>query len=159
MNTKFDDIFKSRFKEHHTDYTYTEDSTTDLDVSMLLAKNGVPYSHRRIANNFTTLKRVCPFLVVQPSITNIEKKLLTKYDFNTLENTTISTINKEIMLLKDWAISTDDTVREDSVNILKIRIKELKHILSNNYTIKSNEMFKGYKAFEAYISNITNYYK
>ena len=83
--------------------------------------------------------------------------MLSKYLFSTLENTPISKVNRELSLLKDWAISTDDALRNDSTEILNIRVKELKHILSNNYTNNSNEMLKGYKALDSYLTNITKY--
>ena len=80
-----------------------------------------------------------------------------KYSFNTLENTTISKINQELALLKQWSTSTNDELRADSDEILRIRVKELKFMLSNNYTVNSNEVFKGYKAIETYLKNINSY--
>ncbi len=157
MDTKLDDIFKSdRYKMRNA--LNSEDLCTDLEVSSLLAKTSVPYSHRRVANNFVLLRKICSFQVVQPRITKTEENLLSKYFFVTLENTTISKMNREIVQLKDWATSTDDKLRNDSFSILEIRVKELKFILSNNYTLNSNEMYKGYKALDAYLTSITKYY-
>lgn len=157
MDTKLDDIFKSdRYKMRNA--LNSEDLCTDLEVSSLLAKTSVPYSHRRVANNFVLLRKICSFQVVQPRITKTEENLLSKYFFATLENTTISKMNREIVQLKDWATSTDDKLRNDSFSILEIRVKELKFILSNNYTLNSNEMYKGYKALDAYLTSITKYY-
>lgn len=157
MDTKLDDIFKSdRYKTRNA--LNSEDLCTDLEVSSLLAKTSVPYSHRRVANNFVLLRKICSFQVVQPRITKTEENLLSKYFFATLENTTISKMNREIVQLKDWATSTDDKLRNDSFSILEIRVKELKFILSNNYTLNSNEMYKGYKALDAYLTSITKYY-
>lgn len=154
---ELDDIFKSSQQVNTT--IKNDDLCTDLEVSALLAKTAVPYSHRRIANNYVILKRICKFQVVQPRITYMEKAMLSKYLFSTLENTPISKVNRELSLLKDWAISTDDALRNDSTEILNIRVKELKHILSNNYTNNSNEMLKGYKALDSYLTNITKYYR
>ncbi len=157
MDTKLDDIFKSdRYKTRNA--LNSEDLCTDLEVSSLLAKTSVPYSHRRVANNFVLLRKICSFQVVQPRITKTEENLLSKYFFATLENTTISKMNREIVQMKDWATSTDDKLRNDSFSILEIRVKELKFILSNNYTLNSNEMYKGYKALDAYLTSITKYY-
>ena len=157
MDTKLDDIFKSdRYKTRNA--LNSEDLCTDLEVSSLLAKTSVPYSHRRVANNFVLLRKICSFQVVQPRITKTEENLLSKYFFATLENTTISKMNREIVQLKEWATSTDDKLRNDSFSILEIRVKELKFILSNNYTLNSNEMYKGYKALDAYLTSITKYY-
>lgn len=131
-----------------------EDLREDLDTSALLAKASVPYSHRRIAEKYVLLKNICSFQIVQPRITNIEKNLLNKYGFKTLESTTISQVNKEIAKLKTWAVSMNDELRAESEELLKIRVKELKFMLSNNYTKKTNEMYKGYEALETYLVNI-----
>ena len=131
-----------------------EDLREDLDTSALLAKASVPYSHRRIAEKYVLLKNICSFQIVQPRITNIEKNLLSKYGFRTLDSTTISQINKEIAKLKTWAVSMNDELRTESEELLKIRVKELKFMLSNNYTKKTNEMYKGYEALETYLVNI-----
>ena len=131
-----------------------EDLREDLDTSALLAKASVPYSHRRIAEKYVLLKNICSFQIVQPRITNIEKNFLSKYGFRTLDSTTISQINKEIAKLKTWAVSMNDELRTESEELLKIRVKELKFMLSNNYTKKTNEMYKGYEALETYLVNI-----
>lgn len=131
-----------------------EDLREELDTSALLAKASVPYSHRRIAEKYVLLKNICSFQIVQPRITNIEKNLLNKYGFRTLESTTISQVNKEIAKLKTWSVSMNDELRAESEELLKIRVKELKFMLSNNYTKKTNEMYKGYEALETYLINI-----
>jgi len=135
-----------------------DDLLSELEISTLLAKSSVPYSHRRIASKYNILKSICSFQIVQPRITMVEKDLLSKYSFNTLENTTISQVNKELRLLKEWAIANDDNLREDSTNILEIRVKELKFILSNNYNAQVNELLKGYKAVDTYLVSISKYY-
>ena len=155
METRLEDIFKP-YDEIVLQQKLTEDACVNLETSALLAKNSVPFSHRKIALDYLTLKRIIQFQIVQPSITVIEKNLLSKYGFTTLENSTVIRINSEISKLKEWAISTDDILRFEAVEILKIRVKELKHILSNNYTLVSNEIFNGYKAIDTYLSNITN---
>lgn len=147
------DIFHTITDNKNVEYL-KGDFREDLDTSALLAKTSVPFSHRRIAEKYVLLKNICTFQIVQPRITNVEKNLLTKYSLRTLENTTISQINKEISLLKNWSVSMNDEIRNDADLILKIRVKELKFILSNNYTKKTNEMNKGYEALETYLINI-----
>lgn len=159
MNNNLDSIFETPTKVA-SDAKLTvnnEDLCSDLDTSALLAKASVPFSHRRIADNYIILRRICSFQVVQPRISKIETALLMKYSFNTLENTTISKVNQELALLKQWSTSTNDELRNDSDEILRIRVKELKFMLSNNYTVNSNEVFKGYKAIETYLKNINSY--
>ena len=154
MDAKIDDIFKP-YDETVAEQKLTDDSILNLATSALLAKNSVPFSHRKLANNFTTLRRICQFQIVQPKISMVETSLLNKYLFSTLENSTISQVNKELLKLKEWSISVDDTLREDADELLAIRVKELKHILSNTYTLNSNEINNGYKAIETYLLNIT----
>lgn len=155
MESRLDSIFGTNTKSKVIN---NDDLCTDLDTSALLAKTSVPFSHRRIADNFVVLRKICSFQVVQPRISRVEVALLMKYTFNTLENTTITKANQEIAKLKEWAISTNDEIRNDADEILKIRVKELKFMLSNNYTNNTNEMLKGYKAIETYLTNITKYY-
>lgn len=147
------DIFQRTITQQKTEVCQN-DLREDLDTSALLAKASVPYSHRRIANKYVLMKSICSFQIVQPRITNVEMNMLSKYSFNTLENTTIGQVNKEIAQLKSWAVSINDELRTDSEALLEIRVKELKFMLSNNYTKKSNEMYKGYEALEAYLVNI-----
>lgn len=158
MKKKLDSIFEAKTTNTASD-TDRRDSCSDLETSALLAKTSVPYSHRRIADNYVIMKKICSFQVVQPRITMLEKSLLVKYSFNTLENTTISKVNKELALLKEWSTSTNDRLRADSDELLKIRVKELKFMLSNNYTVSSNEVYKGYKAVETYLINVNKYCK
>ena len=136
----------------------TEDLESDLPISAILAKSAIPYSHRRIADNYVLLKKLCGFQITQPRILNTERNLLYKYNFNTLENSTIGQINTELTLLKRWSISTEDGLRKDSDNILSTRVKELKFILSNKYTTNSNELYNGYKAIELYLNEVTKFY-
>lgn len=159
MNNNLDSIFETPTKTVNVakSTVNNDDLCSDLDTSALLAKASVPFSHRRIADNYVILRKICSFQVVQPRISKIETALLMKYSFSTLENTTISKVNQELALLKQWSTSTNDELRADSDEILRIRVKELKFMLSNNYTVNSNEVFKGYKAIETYLKNINSY--
>ena len=153
MELKLEDIFNNISTDLRTD-----DMASDVEIASLLAKSTVPYSHRRIANQFYILKNLFDFQVVQPRISGTEKNKLSKYGFNTLENTTIKKANKEIAQLKEWATSTEDVVREESVELLNIRVKELKYMLSYHYTTDTDEVLNGYKAYDAYLTNIPRYY-
>lgn len=136
----------------------TDDSCSQLPVSAMLGKSAVPYSHRRIADNYVMMRKIYGFQVAQPRITNMERNKLYMYRMNTLENTTIGQINLELALLKEWSMSTEDKLRNDSEELLKIRVKELKFILSNKYAVTTNEVHNGYKAIELYLSEITKFY-
>ena len=135
-----------------------EDYGSELPISAMLAKSGVPYSHRRIADNYVFMRKIYEFQIVQPRITNTERSFLFKYNFNTLENTTIGQVNTQLALLKSWSMSTDDRLRNDSDTLLQIRVKELKFILSNKYALATNEIYNGYKAIDVYLNEMTKFY-
>ncbi len=135
-----------------------EDLGSELPISAMLAKSSVPYSHRRIADNYVIMKNIYGFQVVQPQITNAERSMLYRYHFNTLDSTTIGQLNTELVLLKQWSMSMEDKLRNDADELLQIRVKELKFILSNKYALTSNEVYNGYKALELYLTEITKFY-
>lgn len=132
---------------------------TSLSMSALLAKNAVPYSHKRVADNYVIIKRIYKFQVLQSRITHQETALLKKYDFNTLESSTVKQINEELLYLKKWALSSNDLLRQDADEIIQIRGKELKYLVANKYSIVSGEVFEGYLALERYFEEITKFYR
>ena len=85
-------------------FSKDEESFTSRSFAALLAKNTIPYSHRKVADNYTIIKRVFKFQAVQSRISNTERTLLAKYDFNVLEYTTIKhskislSVNNELIL-------------------------------------------------------------
>ena len=139
-------------------FSREDDAFTALSTSALLAKSSVPYSHRRIADNYVIIKRVYRFQAVQSRITNAEKQLLQKYDFNTLEFSTIKQINEELSYLKKWSTSTNDLLRKDADMLLQIRCKELKYIVASRYASITDEIYNGYKALERYFEEISKFY-
>lgn len=140
-------------------FSSNDDTFTSLSVSALLAKNAVPYSHRRVADNYVIIKRIYKFQVVQSRISNAEIALLKKYDFNTLELSTIKQVNEELAYLKKWAFSSNEQLIQDANEIIQIRAKELKFIVASKYTALSDEVYNGYKALERYFEEITKFYK
>ena len=135
-----------------------DDSFTALSTSALLAKSSVPYSHRRIADNYVIIKKVYRFQAVQSRITNSELQLLKKYDFNTLEYSTIKQVNEELAYLKKWSTSSNELLRKDADELLQIRSKELKYIIASRYSTVPNEIYNGYKALERYFEEISKFY-
>ena len=135
-----------------------DDVFTALSTSALLAKSAVPYSHRRIADNYVIIKRVYRFQAVQSRITNTELQLLKKYDFNTLEFSTIKQVNDELAYLKKWSTSGNELLRKDADQLLQIRCKELKYIVASRYSTVTNELYNGYKALERYFEEISKFY-
>ena len=139
-------------------FSSEEDAFTALSTSALLAKSSVPYSHRRIADNYVIIKRVYRFQAVQSRITSSEKQLLQKYDFNTLEYSTIKQVNEELSYLKKWSTSSNDLLRKDADALLQIRCKELKYIVASRYSAITDEIHSGYKALERYFEEISKFY-
>ena len=133
------------------------DRFSSLSTSSMLAKAGVPLSHSIAADNYMVIKKIYGTPVVKSRITNKDRALLGKYDFNQLEYTTIKQINEEIELLKKWSQSLDENLKNDSDNILEIRAKELKYLAACRYTIISNEIYNGYMALEKYFEDISKY--
>ena len=139
-------------------FSSDEDAFTALSTSALLAKSSVPYSHRRIADNYVIIKRVYRFQAVQSRILNAERQLLQKYDFNTLEFSTIKQINEELAYLKKWATSSNDVLRKDADMLLQIRCKELKFLVASRYASITDELYNGYKDLERYFEEISKFY-
>lgn len=148
--SNFDLTSKSAFSKD-------DDSFTSRSYAALLAKNAIPYSHRKVADNYTIIKRVFKFQAVSSRITNTERALLAKYDFNILEYTTVKQMYEELALLQKWSASQDVKLKNDADSILEIRAKELKYIDSNRYANISNEIYKGYIALEHYFEEISKY--
>lgn len=139
-------------------FSSEEDAFTALSTSALLAKSSVPYSHRRVADNYVIIKRIYRFQAVQARISNTEIQLLKKYDFNTLEYSTIKQINEELSYLKKWSTSTNELLRKDADLLLQIRCKELKFLVASRYASITNEIYNGYQALERYFEEISKFY-
>lgn len=139
-------------------FSNEQDVFTSLSTSALLAKSSVPYSHRRVADNYVIIKRIYKFQAVQSRISNVEIAMLKKYDFNTLEYSTIKQINDELAYLKKWSTSNNEQLRKDADSLIQIRAKELKYIIASRYAGITNEVYNGYKALERYFEEITKFY-
>lgn len=153
VNKKIETVYPAQ-----STFSSDEDAFTALSTSALLAKSSVPYSHRRVADNYVIIKRVYRFQAVQSRITNSEVQLLKKYDFNTLEFSTIKQINEELSYLKKWSTSTNELLRKDADQLLQIRCKELKFLVASRYASITNEIYNGYKALERYFEEISKFY-
>lgn len=149
-STDFDLTSKSAFSSE-------KDSFTSRSFAALLAKNEVPPSHKRIADNYLVIKKIFKFQVCASRISNVEKSLLEKYDFNTLEYTTMQQMYNELTLLQKWSDCDDEQKRIDSDSILEIRVKELKYLEASCYVSVSNEIYNGYKALDQYLREISKF--
>ncbi len=137
--------------------TFADNDKSNLSASSLLSKAGVPISHIVAADNYMFVKKIYGTPVVKSRITNKDKALLGKYDFNQLEYTTVKQINEELELLKKWSSSLDKNLKTDADNIIDIRLKELKYLAACRYTLITNEIYNGYIALEKYFEDISKY--
>ena len=138
---------------------FNEDIGAALLRTIMLAKTAVPYSHKRVADNFVVIKRMYKSHTVKAAVALSEYELLKKYDMEPLECTTINKANDELEFLKKWAVSYNFDLRQDAEKIIIIRAKELKNITASAYSNIPNEMYNGYKAIEKYFEEITKFYK
>lgn len=138
---------------------FNDDLGAALLRTIMLAKTAVPYSHKRVADNFVVIKRMYKFHTVKAAIALSEYDLLKKYAMEPLECTTVVKANNEIEQLKKWSVSNTVDLKQDADMILVIRAKELKNITASAYSKIENEMFNGYKAIEKYFEEITKFYK
>ena len=148
--SNFDLTSKSAFSKE-------DESFTSRSYAAFLAKNTIPYSHRKVADNYIIIKRVFKLQAEKSRINNEERALLAKYNFNVLENTTVKQMYEELALLQKWSSSQDVKLKNDADEILEIRARELKFIDANRYANISNEIYKGYIALEHYFEEISKY--
>lgn len=131
--------------------------TNPLGNAAILARSGVPDSHRRAADNYMIIKKIFGHPVVQSKISEEEKLFLGKYDYNPLEFTTAKQMNEELSFLKKWSNSRNIDLQEASDRIIQIRAKELKHLIATNYVDVSSEVYNGYRTLEKYFEDISKY--
>lgn len=142
-----------------SDYTVdlSNNKFNTLGANSMVARSDVPKSHIKIADNFMLIKKLFGFSAVHSKINFEDRKTLANFNFNTLESSTISQINDEIMLLKRWNESGEPKLRNAAEEIMQIRAKELKHLIATSYREITDEMHNGYKALERYFAVITKY--
>lgn len=104
------------------------------------------------------IKRIFGHPVVQPRITDEEKALLARYDFNLLEYSTSKQIDEEILYLKKWSFSRNKELQEAADAIIKIRAKELKYLIATNAVNITSHVYNGYKVLEKYFEEISKYF-
>lgn len=148
-------------KKSNFDLTSKSTFSNDADVftsrsyAALLAKNIIPYFHRKLADNYVIIKKIFKFQAVMSRISNTDKALLKKYDFNTLEYTTMKQMYEEISLLQKWA--NEPNLKDDAEKLLDIRVRELKFLDASRYAGISNEIYNGYMALENYLQEISKF--
>lgn len=139
---------------HDIDFT-DNDELGSLSVSAMIARSEIPPSHRRIADNFVIFRKVYGAPVIRGKLSQKERLLLEKYDFNKLEYTTIKQLNEELNFMKARSFSINNSLRLESDELLSIRAKELSFILASRQAAVTNSIFNGYLALEKYFEIIS----
>lgn len=135
-----------------------EDSFSTLATPTLLACGNVPLSHKRTADNYIIIKRLYKSQTLKSCILNSEINLLKKYNLKELSQLTIKEVNREILMLQEYSFSDDINLKTDFDNIIQIRAKELRYILSSKHAMYSMEINNGFRALERYFEEITKFY-
>lgn len=146
----------------NSEYIYTtarkrvnsEDYYSNINTAIALGKTHVPLKHKQLASNYVLIKRIFGSSCASIQITNADRTTLTRHGFLTLENTSISAMNRQIEQLKAWANSGDILLCAYSNELFEIRIKELKYLRLTVTKGRSPEFKEGYKALEKYVEYI-----
>ena len=132
----------------------TNEYYANINTAIVLARSHVPNKHKQLAANYVLIKRIFGNSAAPIPITNSDKTTLSRHGFATLENSTISQINKQIEQLKNWSNSGDILLGVYANELIEIRIKELKFLRLSMNSNRSVEFQEGYKALEKYIEYI-----
>jgi hypothetical protein len=135
-----------------------DESFSTLATPTLLAGWNVPASHKRVADNYIIIKRLYKTQSLKSFILASEKQLLSKYMFMPLSQMSIQDVNKEILVLQQWSASENHILKQDADNLIQVRAKELRYILSSKYAMYSSEINNGFRALERYFEEITKFY-
>ena len=150
-------IEQNRIKTYNSPSVYYPEKDDSIGFTSLIGRSSVPISHKRLADSYMFIKKMYGSLMAYSNITAKEKELLAKFDFAPLEYSTTNQIKEEIAFLKKWSASSDEKMSKIADEIMQIRIKELKNIISNRYVFVSNEIYTGFKILEQYLENISKY--
>ena len=134
--------------------TKTNEFYSDINTSIVLAKSQVPIKHKQLASNYMLIKKIFGHSAAPIPITNSDKAVLSRHGFSTLENSSISQVNRQIEQLKSWANSGDILLEVYAKELFEIRIKELKFLFLTMNSSRRIEFSDGFKAFEKYVEYI-----
>lgn len=132
----------------------SEDFYSNINTAVALGRTHVPLKHKQLASNYVLIKKIFGYSAASIQITNADRTVLARHGFLTLENTTISSMNRQIEQLKAWANSGDILLSAYAAELFEIRIKELKYLRLTVTKGRSSEFKEGYKALEKYVEYI-----
>ena len=127
---------------------------SNINTAVALGKTHVPIKHKQLAANYVLIKKIFGSSAASIPITNADMAVLTRNGFQTLENTSVEQINRQIEQLKNWSNGGDILLSTYASELFEIRIKELKYLRLTTTNARSCEFLDGYKALEKYIEYI-----
>lgn len=122
-----------------------------ISMQGLFLKSKIPSYQKSIAGNYVTIKKIFSCTLSCPKITNFELKTLLNAGMIPLEETDDVKMVNELSKILDISSSNDKNAIILAENIFKIRVKELKFILSNVPVTKRYELKNGFIVFEKYL--------
>lgn len=123
----------------------------------LTAHSNVPESHKKLADSYVLVRRVFGSPVVHSKLSAEESQLLQRFDFCPLEYTTASQMEQELCFLKRWSSGVDKDLKEASDELVRIRSKELRHMIATNYIEVKKNLYDGYRILDRYFQEISRY--
>ena len=127
---------------------------SNINTAIALGRVHVPLKHKQLASNYVLIKKIFGPCVASIPITNADRAALARHGFQTLENSTIAQVNRQIEQMKNWANGGDILLCAYANELFEIRIKELKYLRLTVSAGRGVEFKDGYKAFEKYVEYI-----
>ena len=138
-------------------YSHSDEYYSNINTAVVLGKSKVPIRHKQLAANYVLIKKIFGPCVASIPITSTDRATLTRHGFQTLENTTISQMNRQIEQLKNWSSGGDILLSTYANELFEIRIKELKYMRTTISSGRLKEFEDGYLALEKYIEYIVGW--
>ncbi len=158
MNLVMENLTETnKITNYNSPMMYRIEKDETLGLESMIKRSAVPASHKRIADTYMFIKKMNGSFMTYSQITVHERELLSKFDFAPLEYSTPNQIKDEIEFLKKWSSFQDEKMSKTADEILQIRVKELKNIISNRYVFITNEIYTGFTVLEQYLENISRY--
>lgn len=123
----------------------------EISISGLFLRSKVSDFQKMLSRNYSTLKKIFSYTIIQPKVTNVEYNSLKAIGFYPLEATSDKKMLEELIKLIEWSNSSDIKLIKASNEIFNIRVKELKFIMANTSPSSRLEFEKGYMVLDKYL--------
>ncbi len=131
--------------------TYNCSYLDEISISGLFLRSKISVFQKSLSRNYTTLKKIFSYSVIQPMVTNIEYNKLKTFGFFPLEATSDKKMLEELKKLVEWSNSNDFKMQKASDEIFNIRVKELKYFMANTSPTTRLEFEAGYFVLEKFL--------